>query len=239
MKPLIAGLCCLFWASQVVGEGPSVIQFQDGITKPELEALINATANLRSSLRIASVRQYPACDHVPEIDLRAQAQSVVKVECEDPFWKRTIRLAAGYTPPQRTPSEKAEPATVTAVILRTSLARGHVLTPDDLEVGQVSTTVNDIYFEKPSDIIGREIIANLSKGQPILSRHLQTNWIIRKGAPVQIIYQRAGINILAPGKALDNGQLGEVIQVTNTASKRQVRGKVVGENKIVVRAKLN
>lgn len=218
---------------------PSVIQFQDGITKPELEALINSQGAVRTSLRISSERQYPSCNAVPKVDFSAIEQVQVKVSCSNPFWKRTIRTRSGYATPKTQRLTRAVPETMDVVVLRKSIAKGHILGPEDVTIHDMPVVGNDITFTNPADIIGREVIAHLGAGQAILSRHLQTDWIIRKGAPVQIIYQRAGINILAPGKALDNGQLGEVIQVENNASMRTIRGQVMAKNKILVRAKMN
>lgn len=235
----LAVILLTFTTGMAFANSPSVIQFQDGITKPELEALINGQSGVRTNLKISSERQYPACNHIPDVELGALSQALVKVSCSQPFWKRTIKTRSTGLAPNVRHVKRPQPATSDVIVLLKSVSKGHVLTADDIGIGPVTLKGNDIIFTNPEHLIGREVVAHLAKGQPILSRHLQTNWIIRKDDPVQIVYQRSGINILAPGKALDNGQLGDVIYVLNTASKIEIRGEVSARNKIMVRSKMN
>ena len=62
--------------------------------------------------------------------------------------------------------------------------------------------------------------------------------ILARNGPVQIVYSAAGVEILAPGEAIENGQFGDLIQMRNSASSQILRGFVSTQNKIEVIAKL-
>jgi flagella basal body P-ring formation protein FlgA len=68
---------------------------------------------------------------------------------------------------------------------------------------------------------------------------LDIQHLIEKGHPVAITFQNSVVEVAMPGKALEGGQRGDLIQVRNTASGRILRGRVVERNKIVVEAKMN
>jgi flagella basal body P-ring formation protein FlgA len=88
-------------------------------------------------------------------------------------------------------------------------------------------------------VIGRTLTVNLGEGRPVLARHLEHNWLVTEGTPVAIVYNAAGMLILASGIAAENGQRGQIIAVRNVGSDRLVKAIVTERNKVRVAAKMN
>jgi len=68
-----------------------------------------------------------------------------------------------------------------------------------------------------------------------LARHLDHDWQVTDGGPVTIVTILGGIRIEAAGVALEPGQLGQDIRVTNAGSGEVVHVTVTGRNKVMVR----
>ena len=73
--------------------------------------------------------------------------------------------------------------------------------------------------------------------QIVEARHLQTNWMVRKGQPVILESGFGAVQVLSEGIALQNAKWGQLARFLNTRSNKEVFGTVESEKKIVVRAK--
>jgi len=87
----------------------------------------------------------------------------------------------------------------------------------------------------PESAIGRSLRVNLGAGQALLGRHLEHDWQVEKGAPVTIASGAGPILIQTSGVALEPGQLGQAIRVSNARSGQLVHVIVTGPNKVTVR----
>ena len=236
MKLIVVLLLGIWGATGVVAQ----TTFPNGMTAQDVQRVINAAANAvgySAQIDIASARRYPACDHPPAVQPLGQSWETVQLTCKSPrTWKRSFRTAI---------DDRVRPAQTEKItekesffVLNKSLARGAVIVAQDLELRQMEAGMVTMGFSQQSNLIGRRLSQHLGKGRIILARHLEQNWMVEQGQPVQIVFNLYGIEVLAPGKALDRGQMGDLILVENTATSQHVRGLIASKNKIVVRAKI-
>ena len=81
-------------------------------------------------------------------------------------------------------------------------------------------------FTKPEQILGRKLKASMPEGKPLLARHLATVYIVEKNDIIGIVLKRSGIKVSSEGVALSNGQLGEIILVSNVDTGVKLKAKI-------------
>lgn len=219
----------------------SAVDAQDGLSPYEIEEIVVSALNaagMSGRPELPSARSFPACDTLPEVSPRAGDWNTLSLRCAAPFWTRAIRTNARATSTRPTaPPVLADTSPV--LTLTQSLTKGTVIEAEHLTLAPAGDTVGQTVFVDPARVIGRRLSVNLGRGRPVQARHLDIQHLIEKGHPVAITFQNSVVEVAMPGKALESGQRGDLIQVRNTASGRILRGRVVERNKIVVEAKMN
>jgi flagella basal body P-ring formation protein FlgA len=81
-------------------------------------------------------------------------------------------------------------------------------------------------FTTPEQILGRKLKAFMPEGKPLLARHLATVYIVEKNDIIGIVLKRSGIKVSSEGVALSNGQLGEIILVSNVDTGVKLKAKI-------------
>jgi len=198
------------------------------------QALANAGQGGRPVL--SPYRGFPPCTTDPIITASKTGWSAVEITCPDPDgWSRRVRIAGG-TPVARAARQTGTAGPrETAIVLIDSLPKDTILTAGHLEARDIPSTGQDGRVTDMSSAIGRRLKANLGAGQALLARHLDHDWMVREGAPVTIQIQTGPILIETGGVALQSGQLGEAIRVSNARSGRPIHVTVTGPNKTKVR----
>lgn len=116
-----------------------------------------------------------------------------------------------------------------------SLPRGHIITKEDLTYQFTNTaTLGYGHIEDINRAIGNEIKRQIKAGQPIKLSYMRKAKVVRKGDKVVLEAKTRGLTVVAPGRALDNGQVGEQIQVRNTQSDRTVDALVIAPGRVRV-----
>ncbi len=111
-------------------------------------------------------------------------------------------------------------------ILNEPLNKGAIISNiDQLKTKLFNREVRGGYLDS-SQIIGRELKVSIPAGQPILSRFLTTNYTVKKDSVLDLTLQRSGVKVTSQGRALSNGQLGEIILVSNLSSGIRLRAKI-------------
>lgn len=231
-------LCCIF-LSFALTTNAQTAHADDDIEKPEdlrdqVEAYLQdtldgeymgvapddmevAVSNLDARLRL------PKCASPLRHEItspRPYGSNVsVKVNCDSPRpW--TIYVPA-----------RVDTFAEVAVVAR-SLARGAVLTPQDVTLRRMSTSqggfglVLDI-----QQVVGKELKRRLEAGEPVRLSHIKAPQVIRKGDRVVLEASASGVSVVTTGTALANGEVGEQIQVRNEKSERVVDAEVVAPGK--------
>ncbi len=181
-------------------------------------------------------RGFPPCTTPPSITPGRAGWSAVDITCPDiQGWTRRIRINGGQPLARAArPAATNTPATQ-AIVLTDSLPKGTVLSRDHLTTGTVPGIGQDGQITDLTSALGRRLKVNLGAGQALLARHLDHDWLVREGAPVTIQIQTGPILIETGGIALQSGQLGEAIQVSNARSGRALHVTVTGPNKTKIR----
>lgn len=181
-------------------------------------------------------RGFPPCAADPAVTVSKAGWSVVEITCPDPQgWSRRIRVAGGQPMARAARTAPDSPTTTRAIVLTESLSKGTVLTRDHLETRDIPGAGRDGRITDMSAAIGRRLKANLGARQAVLARHLDHDWMVREGVPVTIEIKTGPIIIETGGVALQSGQLGEAIRVSNARSGRTIHVTVTGPNKTRVR----
>lgn len=112
-------------------------------------------------------------------------------------------------------------------VLSRSLSKGSVLGPGDLARkplpagGVPAGAVAD-----PSPLLGMRAVRTLQAGSLLRADQFKPEAILRKGQKVEIILEKGGLKIVAPGEALEEGGFGQRIRVLNVSSRQVVLARV-------------
>lgn len=94
-----------------------------------------------------------------------------------------------------------------------------ILSPEDLKID--STAIAGA-LENPNEAIGLETRVAIYAGQPIRPQDLGPPAIVDRNQRVTIAFRKGSLTILAEGRALARGGVGDTIRVMNSASKATV-----------------
>lgn len=184
-------------------------------------------------------RAFPPCAGVPAVLPRQGSWATAEVRCDAPVWSRAVRtgaVAAGAS--AATAAPPASDAGPVAVVLARSVARGAVLTAEDVTLAPAGTRGPDGIFTDPAEVIGRRTRTALGVGRPVLLRQLEPVWLVARGNPVVLVAMAGGLAVSAPAEALDDGGMGDVIRVLNTSSGREVKAVVTGRNSVIAQTNM-
>jgi len=113
---------------------------------------------------------------------------------------------------------------------------------NDLLRPESVTTKETLFNEKkpgyPSrldDIVGRTLKKDVAAGTVITYSMLDDPVVIQKGEIVNIVAENKKLMVQAKGKAMEKGRVGDSIRVKNTLSEKEIFGKVVDDNTILVK----
>lgn len=126
---------------------------------------------------------------------------------------------------------------VEVAVLARSLPRGASLDASSIRMQRMDThTLAFGYYENADLVTGQTLRRAAAAGTVISPALVDIPPTIRKGEQVTLVAQRQGIAIRAPGRAMVDAQIGDLIRVRNLSSERVVEGKVQGPGEVVVHA---
>ena len=125
--------------------------------------------------------------------------------------------------------------TASVLVAKRPLARGHLLTANDLAVEDRDVTRSiKGYFTDPAELVGHRVKSPLLPGSVITPPVLEADKYVRRGQTVTLMVQSGGIEIAMAGKALADGALNQRIKVENLNSGRVVEGIVRSKEHVEV-----
>lgn len=181
------------------------------------------------------VRAFPPCAGVPDVGPRQGSWSTAEVACAAPVWSRAVRTGAAVP---ATVAREADTAERMVVTLARSVARGVVLTAEDVTLAPAAARAPDGIFSDPAQVIGRRTKAAIGEGRAVLLRQLEPVWMVAKGNPVVLMANAGGLSVSAPAEALEDGGMGDVIRVLNLSSQREVKVVVTGKNSVTAQTNM-
>ena len=152
-------------------------------------------------------------------------------------WLRITFLAAGK-PVEELPlflDIKVERPVVVAV---EPIKAGERISADKLKVERrmVGYRESDA-LSKVEEAVGKVASEFIPKGAIVRKRHLRAPVVVRRGDLVIIVAICGPIKVTARGKAVENGRLGDYIEVENLRSKRRIFAEVVSPGVVMVKVR--
>jgi flagella basal body P-ring formation protein FlgA len=199
LHPLLASLVLFFAAPSVPA--------QEAALRGAVEDFIRAqTRGLPGEMRhtIHAINNARPCDafepFIPPGN-RLWGRSTVGVRCLSPsVW--TIYLQVNVS------------VTGNYLVATRRLATGSLISPNDIAIrsGEITAFPATILTD-PSQAIGKTVKNGIVAGQPFRSDSLIAPWAIVQGQTVRTISKGSGFSVTSEGKALNNANEGQIVQV--------------------------
>jgi flagella basal body P-ring formation protein FlgA len=91
------------------------------------------------------------------------------------------------------------------------------------------------YPSRLDDIVGRTLKKDVAAGTVVTYSMLDDPVVIQKGEVVNIVAESKKLLVRTKGKAMEKGRMGDSIRVKNALSEKEVFGKVVDDNTVLVK----
>lgn len=115
------------------------------------------------------------------------------------------------------------------------LNKNHIITEDDFDlVEKEMSSLIVKYITNKTQLIGKQTKKRMSKGIPFSDSWVEIVPIIKKGDPIFAIVKSPGYEIKCDGVALQAGNIGDMIQLKSSLSKKILRGEILNEKSILV-----
>jgi flagellar basal body P-ring formation protein FlgA len=86
-----------------------------------------------------------------------------------------------------------------------------------------------------SEIVGQEARISLYPGRPIRRGDIGPPAIVDRNDVVVLVFSKGSLRIMAEGRSLGRGSVGEVIRVMNITSRTTISGRILSDGSIEVR----
>jgi flagellar basal body P-ring formation protein FlgA len=112
-------------------------------------------------------------------------------------------------------------------VLSRRMEAGAILAQSDLSftTAEVDRIPADAILSA-SDLIGREVAADVAEGMPLRARDVRPPRLILRGSLVTMRIETPTMLVTAQGRALQEGAMGDTVRVLNTRSNRLIEGRV-------------
>lgn len=121
------------------------------------------------------------------------------------------------------------------IVATQDLARGAPIEPEDLELQVMDTThLLRGHFTEIDKLVGNSLKRTLRRGQVITPGMLVVQKTMRRGEQITILSAIGSIEVRSRGKALQDGNPGDLIPVENLSSKRRLEARVVSSGLVSI-----
>lgn len=198
--------------------------------KTSLDALELAPLDSRLKLQ--------ACAVPLMFDTPFSSAETVRVRCSQPVWQLYVKVTNKLVP-KAVVSTNREPNANKEVhrkvlVAAAVLPRGTVLNETHVVLADVDTSsVGSPAFEAVADVMHSELVRDLRPGQPIRVQDVKLTVLVKRGQTVLLsVGQAQGFQITARVEALQDGRMGEKVQLKNSDSGKIMTGVVKGPNAV-------
>lgn len=192
--------------------------------------------------KLAGTGHVEMAGRIPSIHLAVGANPSISIESVDFEWDTRrfssfILVSAGDQRPHRARVAGTYYETSRLPVLRRPMAPGEIITAGDIEHVVVRgrrlppDTIADL-----SQIEGKTARRTLRAGEPVRLADIQEPMHVTRKGLVTLIVQTPYLTISTQGRALEDGALGDTVQVTNAKSGKQLLGTVIGPDTVMVNA---
>ncbi|SPF78814.1 hypothetical protein ALP8811_02746 [Aliiroseovarius pelagivivens] len=125
----------------------------------------------------------------------------------------------------------AIPAAADTVVAAKNLRPGMIVSTQDVKL--IDTHIAG-GFQLLEDVVGQEARVVLYAGRPILPNNIGPPALIDRNQIVTLIYQAGPMTILAEGRSLGRGAVGDRVRVMNLSSRTTITGSVSANGDVIV-----
>ena len=116
-----------------------------------------------------------------------------------------------------------------------AMKRDEVITEADIQSIRTNIAARpDRYLSQPDQVVGKRLLCSIGPNEPFGPRDLDQPSLIKRGDPVTIVYQQAGIRLSTRGEAKDKGRQGDRIRIRNLDSKKNILCQVIDSQTVEV-----
>jgi flagella basal body P-ring formation protein FlgA len=120
-------------------------------------------------------------------------------------------------------------------IARSALKKGEPAADADLERDRRDVlTLREPLADFSPDDTSLELAEPLQAGSPLFARSVKARPVIHRGQAADALVQDGTMSITMKVEALEDGAPGQIIRVRNAQSRRDIRGKVLNEQTILI-----
>jgi flagella basal body P-ring formation protein FlgA len=164
----------------------------------------------------------PACNSALNFHSSSEALSqsnvTVKAQCSDNNWYMFMVVKATETQP--------------VVVISSAVSPGALLTKKNVHVVKMNKKrLRSSTFADIKDVVGARIKRRVSAGRPVDPNNL---CYVCKGDRVTISAGTSTMQVKTSGLALEDGRMGETIQVKNRSSKKKIYARVVSTGQVKI-----
>ena len=162
----------------------------------------------------------------------------VRVRCNQPVWQLYVKVTNKLAPLSAASAARAPVAakeTSRKVLVAAGvLPRGTVLNETHVVLAEADTSsMGSPAFEAVADVMYSELVRDVRPGQPIRIQDVRPTVLVKRGQMVLLsVGQAQGFQITARVEALQDGHMGEKVQLKNTESGKILTGVVKGPNAV-------
>lgn len=209
---------------------PSALCASDKFTGATLKKEITSQAqHLGIQLKpiIAEHKVFYPCDNDLNIGPKFDNWETVEVSCTAPYaWKLLIRSEVLSNQSQSEAGNPSEREKFSYVVFNKPVQKGTILTDANItQMARFSAWVPGAFSDE-AQLIGRKLSQSVPMGVPVLARHLTLNYAVEKNSIIDITLSRSGIEVTGKAIALSDGQIGEVISVSNLSSGTKLKAEI-------------
>lgn len=119
---------------------------------------------------------------------------------------------------------------------KTQMERESLLSNANVSAKRMEVSAQLDYVLTPEMLENKQIITKkwFREGEILDKRFIRIKPDVERNSEVQTYFKSNGIMIMISGKALDEGMVGDYINVQNETYKRTYKARVIGENKVLV-----
>lgn len=131
-------------------------------------------------------------------------------------------------------AEAARKGALYEVITSTrTIERGQVIGLDDVKSSSVyrhdPRAVTDI-----NAVLGKSLKRTVGKNTTIKHDYLTNGPMVKRGDNIMIVAQREGLRVTAQGRARQNADIGEMIELDNLASGKVITGRLIDSHTVLI-----
>lgn len=190
-------------------------------------------SNLEAVLRAYSTnRDYTAGEIVYKADLSEQLIPTDDASKHLLAWPTNIAIAKINIQRGTLINSKDLDIAQKFVVPNRNLAPGEIISSDDVTIEAKATrNISGNPLTMPQQAIGFQTTRTIRSGEPITQADLVVATLVKKGEPVTLTINRGMLTVTVDALALEDGQLGEPVQLQNPDSGVIMTGVVTGRFK--------